>query len=209
MNCIMADTTQRDRTRALLRANGIMRLTDLKAHGIHAPALSRMVEEGEITRPARGLYELTDAEVSLSHSLAEIAVRVPKAIICLVSAAAYHDITLQSPRSVWLAIGESDRKPKVTHVATRVLHFGEAALQLGVDTVKIDGVPVKIFSPAKTVVDCFRYRRIVGLDVALEVLRMTLRAKKAAPDEIVQLAKALRIWSVLRPYLESVVADDT
>jgi predicted transcriptional regulator of viral defense system len=209
MNCIMADATQRDRTRALLRTHGIMRLTDLKAHGIHAPALSRMVEEGEIARPARGLYELADAEVSLGHSLAEVAVRAPKAVICLISALAYHEVTLQSPKSIWLAIGESDRKPKITHVTTRILHFGEAALRMGVDTVQIDGVSVKMFSPAKSVVDCFRYRRIVGLDVALEALRMTLRSRKATPDEIVRFAKALRIWSVLRPYLESVVADDT
>ena len=91
----------------------------------------------------------------------------------------------------------------------RVLHFGDAALRSGVQTVRIDGVVVKIFSPAKTVVDCFRYRRIVGLDVALEALRLALRSRKAMPDEIVRFAKALRIWSVLRPYLESVIADDT
>lgn len=205
----MAQITQRDRTIDLLRHNGIMRLTDLRAHGIHAPTLSRMVEEGEIARRGRGLYELTDAEITLSHSLAEIAVRVPKGIICLISALAYHEITLQSPKSIWLAIGEKDRKPRIDHLAVRVLHFGDAALKSGVQTVRIDGVAVKIFSPAKTVVDCFRYRRIVGLDVALEALRLALRSRKATPDEIVRFAKALRIWSVLRPYLESVVADDT
>ena len=205
----MAQITQRDRTIDLLRHNGIMRLTDLRAHGIHAPTLSRMVEEGEIARRGRGLYELTDAEITLSHSLAEIAVRVPKGIICLISALAYHEITLQSPKSIWLAIGEKDRKPRIDHLAVRVLHFGDAALRSGVQTVRIDGVVVKIFSPAKTVVDCFRYRRIVGLDVALEALRLALRSRKAMPDEIVRFAKALRIWSVLRPYLESVVADDT
>jgi predicted transcriptional regulator of viral defense system len=204
----MAQTTQRDRTIDLLRHNGIMRLTDLRAHGIHAPTLSRMVEEGEIARRGRGLYELADAEITLSHSLAEIAVRVPKGIICLISALAYHEITLQSPKSIWLAIGEKDRKPRIDHLAVRVLHFGDAALKSGVQTVRIDGVPVKIFSPAKTVVDCFRYRRIVGLDVALEALRLALRSRKATPDDIVRFAKALRIWSVLRPYLESVVADD-
>ncbi len=204
----MAQITQRDRTIDLLRHNGIMRLTELRAHGIHAPTLSRMVEEGEIARRGRGLYELTDAEITLSHSLAEIAVRVPKGIICLISALAYHEITLQSPKSIWLAIGEKDRKPRIDHLTVRVLHFGDAALRSGVQTVKIDGVAVKIFSPAKTIVDCFRYRRIVGLDVALEALRLALRSRKATPDDIVRFAKALRIWSVLRPYLESVVADD-
>ena len=204
----MTATTQRDRTLALLGSHGLMRLTDLKRQGIDATTLSRLVEEGSITRRARGVYELAGAEVTLSHSLAEIAVRVPKGVICLISAAQYHEITLQAPRSIWVAIGGSDHKPKITHLKARFLHFGDAALRTGVQTVTIDGVKVKIFSPAKTVVDCFRYRRIAGLDVALETLRLALRSRKAKPDDIAHLAKHLRIWTVIRPYLESVMADD-
>ncbi len=201
--------TQRTRAVDLLRQRGIMRLNELRARGIHPPTLSRLVDEGEVVRPGRGLYELADAEVTLSHSLAEVAVRVPKGIICLVSALHYHEITLQNPRSIWVAIGEHVHKPKVDNLSVRFLHFGDAAFGHGVETVMIDGVKVRIFSAAKTVVDCFRYRRIVGLDVALEALRLALRAKKATPDQIAKLAKSLRIWSVIRPYLESVVADDT
>lgn len=200
--------TQRDRTIELLRKRGLMRLAELKRRGIHAPTLSRLVEEGSIARRGRGLYELSDADVSLAHSLAEIAVRVPKGVICLISALQYHEITLQAPRSIWVAIGAKDHKPKVTHLAVRFLHFGDKALRSGVQTVTIDGVDVRIFSAARTVVDCFRYRRIVGLDVALEALRLALRARKAKPDEIARIAKKLRIWTVIRPYLESVVADD-
>ena len=207
--CNMSTNTQRDLTLSLLSKHGLMRLTDLKRQGIHAPTLSRLVEEGSIARRARGLYELADAEVSLAHSLAEIAVLVPRGVICLISALQYHEITLQAPRSVWVAIGENDHKPKVTHLPVRFLHFGDKALHSGVQTVTIDGVRVKITSAAKTVVDCFRYRRIVGLDVALEALRLALRARKAKPDEIAHLAKSLSIWTVIRPYLESVVADDT
>ena len=205
----MTANTQRDRTLSLLSQHGLMRLTDLKRQGIHAPTLSRLVEEGSIARRGRGVYELADATVTLSHSLAEIAVRVPKGIICLISALQYHEVTLQAPRSVWVAIGEKQHKPKVTHLSVRFLHFGDTALKVGVESVTIDGVPVKIFSVAKTIVDCFRYRRIVGLDVALEALRLALRSGKAKPGEIARLAKALRIWTVMRPYLESVVADDT
>lgn len=203
------EATQRTRAIDLLRRRGIMRLNQLRVRGIHPPTLSRLVQEGEVVRPGRGLYELADAEVTLGHSLAEVAVRVPKGIICLVSALHYHEITLQNPRSVWVAIGEHVHKPKVPHLAVRFLHFGDAALGLGVETVVIDGVKVRIFSAAKTVVDCFRYRRIVGLDVALEALRLALRSKKATPDQLAKLAKALRIWTVIRPYLESVMADDT
>ncbi len=205
---IDAEPTQRSRAVGLLRRRGIMRLTELRARGIHPPTLSRLVEEGEVVRPGRGLYELADAEVSLGHSLAEVAVRVPKGVICLVSALHYHEITLQNPRSVWVAIGEHVHKPKVPHLAVRFLHFGDTALAAGVETVVIDGVKVRMFSAAKSVVDCFRYRRIVGLDVALEALRLALRSKKATPDQIAKLAKALRIWTVIRPYLESVAADD-
>ena len=204
----MTATTQRDRTLELLRHRSLMRLSDLKRHGIHTQTLSRLVEEGSIARRGRGLYELADADVTLAHSLAEIALRVPSGVICLISAAQYHEITLQAPRSIWVAIGGSDHKPKVTHLPVRFLHFGDAALRTGVQTVTIDGVKVKIFSPAKTVVDCFRYRRIAGLDVALETLRLALRSRKAKPDDIAHLAKQLRIWTVIRPYLESVMADD-
>ena len=199
---------QRERALALLKRRGLMRQSALKAKGIHAATLARLVGEGSITRTARGLYELPDAEVSLAHSLAEVAARVPSSVICLLSALQYHEITLQNPRSVWAAIGEKDRKPKVTHLAVRFLRFGKKALGLGVMSVSIDKVPVRIFTPAKTVVDCFRYRRVVGLDVALEALRMALRTRKATPDAIASIAKKLRIWTVIAPYLESVAADE-
>lgn len=206
---MQTSTTQSTRALTLLKKQGVMRHSDLRAKGIQAVTLSRLVKEGSITRAARGLYELPDAEVSLTRSLAEVAARVPHGVICLLSALQYYEITLQNPRSIWMAIGEKDRKPKVTHLPVRFLHYGEKALALDVKTVAIDGAPVRIFTPAKTVVDCFRYRSTVGLDVALEALRMALRARKATPDAIATMAKKLRIWTVIAPYLESVVADDT
>lgn len=202
-------TSQRDRALALLGSKGIMRLSDLNAAGVHAASLARLVDDGIVVRAGRGLYELADRDVSLSHGLAEMAVRVPKGVICLISALAFHEITLQNPRAVWMAIGLKDRNPAITHRAVRFVHFGDAAMEAGVERVLVDGVQVRIFSAAKSIVDCFRYRRIVGLDVALEALRMGVRSGKARPAEIARLAKALRIWSVLRPYLEAVAADDT
>jgi predicted transcriptional regulator of viral defense system len=200
--------SQKEQARRLLGSHGIMRLTELKAHGIHPPTLSRMVEEGTVVRTSRGVYELADAELDIAHGLAEMAKRVPKGVICLVSALQFHEITLQNPRSIWMAIGEKDRKPNITHVATRFVRFGPNALTLGVATHTIDSVPVRIFNPAKTVVDCFRYRRTVGADVALEALRMVLRSRKARPAKIAEYAQQLRIWSVMRPYLESIAADE-
>jgi hypothetical protein len=108
---------------------------------------------------------------------------------------------------VWVAIGRDHHKPKITHLPVRFLRFGKNALAAGIANVTIDKVRVRIFTPAKTVVDCFRYRSTVGLDVALEALRMALRERKATPDAIADIAKKLRIWTVLAPYLESVAAD--
>jgi predicted transcriptional regulator of viral defense system len=192
----------------LLGRHGIMRLSDLTSRGVHPPTLARLVAKGQVMRPSRGLYELADAEVDLSHGLAEVAKRVPKGVICLISALQFHEITLQMPRSIWMAIGEKDRKPRLESPPARFVRFGARALMSGADVHVIDQVPVRIFNPAKTVVDCFRYRNTIGLDVALEALRMALRSRKATPDAIANFARDLRIWSVLRPYLEGAVAHE-
>ncbi|TPL02150.1 type IV toxin-antitoxin system AbiEi family antitoxin domain-containing protein [Mesorhizobium sp. B2-4-16] len=202
------ETSQRDLAVQLIERQGIMRLSDLKRRGINPATLARLVDEGVLQRPLRGLYEIAGAEVDIAHSLAEIATRVPKGVICLVSALQFHEITLQLPRTVWIAIGSKDRKPTIDHPPIRVARFGEKALRLGVNTHIIDSVPVRIFDPAKSIVDCFRFRNTVGLDVAMEALRMGWRSRKAKPDDIARYAQALRIWSVVRPYLESTVADE-
>lgn len=201
--------TQRERTLRLLENQGIMRLSELKADGIHPPTLARLVAEGVVVRSARGLYELADANFDLSHDLAEMAKRVPKGVVCLVSALKFHEITLHNTGSVWLAIGERDRKPKIDHPSVRFLRFGAKALTEGVEEHRIDGVAVKIFNPAKSVVDCFRYRKVVGLAIALEAMRMALRSRKTTAGAIADYAARLRVWSVIRPYLETAAADDT
>ena len=200
--------SQKDRAVNLLEQHGIMRLSDLKSHGVNPATLSRLVEKGVLHRPSRGLYELVDADIEISHSFVEVAKRVPKAVICLISALQFHDITLQLSRSVWIAIRSKDRKPAMDYPPIRVVRFGEDALTYGVETHTIDSVPVRIFDPAKSIVDCFRFRNTVGLDVALEALRLGWRSRKAKPDDIAKYAKSLRIWSVMRPYLESIVADE-
>lgn len=201
-------TSQRDLALKLLSRHGILRLSELRSHGVHPPTLSRLVEEGVLDQPSRGLYEIAGAEVDLHHSFAEVAKRAPRAVICLVSALQYHEITLQLPRGVWIAIGSKDRKPSIEYPPIRVVRFSDAGLMLGVETHTIDGAPVRIFDPSKSIVDCFRFRNKVGLDVALEALRQGWRSRKANPDKIAAYARKLRIWTVIRPYLESVVADE-
>ena len=166
-----------------------------------------MLNEQTLTRVTRGLYQLADAEVTASHDLAEVAKLVPKGVICLVSALQFHDLTLQIPGQVWLAIGSKARKPKIGYPPIRIVRFGPRALSLGVQYHTVDGATVPISDPAKTVVDCFRYRQHVGLDIALEGLHNVVKSGKTKPAQVVQYARETRIWSVLRPYLEAVVAD--
>lgn len=200
-------TAQKDRAAALLKACGPMRGMELRNAGIHPETLTRMLRDRTLIRVTRGLYQLADAEVTAPHDLAQVAKLVPKGVICLVSALQFHELTLQMPGRVWLAIGSRARKPRIEHPPTRVVRFGPRAHSVGVQAHTVDGVSVPVFDPAKTVVDCFRFRQQVGLDVALEGLHNVVRSGKAKPARIVDYARQVRIWSVLRPYLETVVAD--
>ena len=199
--------SQGDQAVELLKQHGIMRRGELSDAGVHPQTLARLVEDGILIRAARGLYELADADITAPHTMAEVAKLVPRGVVCLISALQFHELTLQMPSRIWVAIGTKARKPKFEHPATRVVRFGSRALSLGVEMHRIDGVVVPIYDPAKTVVDCFRFRRHVGLDVALEGLHTVMRSEKAKPAEIVRYARETRIWSVLRPYLETLVAD--
>ncbi len=201
------DQTQRDRALALLAERGMARLRELIGAGVDEETVSRLVRRGEVVRLARGLYQLPDAGFEAEHSLAEAAKLVPKGIICLISALQFHRLTVQLPPFVWMAIDRTTRKPKVTSPQIRFVRFGGKTLTMGIETHVIEGASVRIYEPAKTVVDCFRYRRKIGLDVALEGLREAVRQRRARPDEIVRYAKDCRAWTVIRPYLEAVVSD--
>lgn len=203
----LPNTPQKDRVIALLRARGPMRGIEFNDAGIHPETLARMLRDQTLTRVARGLYQLADAKVTAAHSLAEVAKLVPKGAICLISALQFHELTLQMPGRVWLAIGSRARKPTFDYPPTRIVRFGPSAFSLGMQVHTIDGVAVPIFNPAKTVVDCFRFRQHIGLDVALEGLHTAVKSGKARPTQIVYYARETRIWSVLSPYLEAVVAD--
>ena len=200
--------SQRDLAVALLEKRGAMNRVELGVAGVHPQTLVRLMDEGILIRVTRGLYQLANADISASHDLAEVAKLVPKGVICLVSALQFHELTLQTPSRVWLAIGSKARTPKIEYPPVRIVRMGSNALSFGVETHSIDGVSVPVFDPAKTVVDCFRYRKHVGFDVALEGLGNVIRSDKAKPAEIVRYARDMRIWTVVRPYLEMAVIDD-
>lgn len=198
---------QRDKARLLLEQRGIVRLSEFTASGITAATIGRMLENGEVLRLARGLYQLPDAPLDVHHSLAEAAKKLPKGVVCLVSALAYHDLTDQLPRAVWMAIGTKDWEPKTDTPPIRTVRFTDALLSDDVLTEQIEGVQVKVFSVAKTIADCFRHRRTVGQSVALEGLQEALRKRKATPAEIARHAERGRVATVIRPYLEALTAN--
>ncbi len=200
--------SQRDVAVRLLGARGIMRLSELKAAGVHYQTLARMAEDGAVLRVGRGLYQLPEAQYGLAHSLAEVAKAIPNGVICLISALQYHELTLQMPPHVWVAIGRKNRMPRIAYPPVRAIRFGEAAMSVGIEHHLVDKVETRIFDPAKTIVDCFRYRKEVGIDIALEGLRNGVRKRKAHPDRIAAYARSLHIWSVLKPYLDATLADE-
>lgn len=200
--------SQRQIAHALLKTRGIARLVELRDAGVTAATMSRMERDGEVLRLARGLYQLSDAPLDANHSLAEAAKRVPKGVVCLVSALGFHGLTDQLPRQVWLAVGQKDWSPKPEGTPIRLVRFTDRLLTEGVETHPVEGVPVKIFGVAKTIADCFRYRNKIGLSVAIEGLQEALRQRKATPGEIAQQAKQGTVATVVRPYLEALTANE-
>lgn len=199
--------SNRELARKLLGSGRMMRLSELRAAGVTAPTLARMTADGETLRLGRGVYQASHADMGAQHDLAQVALRAPKAVICLVSALAFHGLTDQLSGKVWIAIGAKDWAPVVDFPPIKVVRFADRLLEQGVETHEIEGVPVRVFGVAKTVADCFRFRSTVGITVALEGLQEALRQRKASPAELMRAFEARRIASVARPYLEALTAN--
>ena len=184
-------------------------MRDLRNAGVGPETVARLVREGVVARVARGLYQFVDAIPDPRRSLAEASARVPRGVICLTSALQFHELTLQMPSAVWIAIDRTGWKPNVEYPPVHFVRFSGHALAGGVKRHLIEGIEVPIFEPAKSIVDCFRYRNKIGLDIALEGLREGLRSGRVTPDQLCELARTARVWSVMRPYVEAMVADGT
>jgi len=197
-------TPTQEKVLALAKRKGILRVKDLHEAGIHPEYLRRLYEKGMLARIGRGLYVPADAELSANAGLAQAAKRVPHGVICLLSALRFHEIGTQSPHEVWMAIDQGVRRPRVEYPPLRVVRFSGDALAKGIEHHRIEGVRVKVYSPPKTVADCFKYRNKIGLDVAIEALRDGLRSKKCTRAQLWQYAKVCRVTEVMRPYLEAV-----
>jgi len=199
--------TQRDQALALLKRRGMARLAELRTAGVTATTVSRMERAGEVVRLGRGLYQLPDAALDAQQSLAEATQLVPRGVICLISALAYHGLTDHMPPKVWIAIGRKDWRPRATYPPLRIARFPDDELRRGVERKKIAGTTVPVFGVAKTVADLFRYRRTVGELVAVEGLRQALRQRKATPAQISSEAHAAGVWRTMQPYMMALTSD--
>lgn len=189
-----------------LAQQGLLRVCDLTSRGLHPEYLRRLYQKGLVRREGRGLYIAANAEISVHYGLAQVAKRIPHGVICLLSALSFHEIGTQLPHQVWIAIDRRAAKPKMQFPPLRVMRFSGAALTEGVETYRIEGVPVQIFNPAKTVADCFKYRNKIGLDVALEALKECIRDRRTTMDDLWHFAQVCRMTNVMRPYMEAMVA---
>jgi predicted transcriptional regulator of viral defense system len=154
----------------------------------------------------KGIVRPRDLEalgIPREYSYAEVAKRVPEAVLCLLSALAFHELTTQSPAAVWIALGKGARKPAILSPSLRVVRLTEPSFSEGVEKHTVEGVPVRVYSAAKTVADCFKFRNKIGLDIAIEALKDCLRQKKANVNDIYRYAKICRVSNVIRPYMES------
>ncbi len=182
--------------------HGMVRPRDIEDIGLPREYLIRLHRQGKINRSGRGIYTLSDANVTEHHSYAEVAKRLPHAVICLLSALVFYEITTQSPASVWIALRKGARKPALSSPSLRMVRLSGPSLTEGIEIHQIEGVSVQVYSAAKTVADCFKFRNKIGLDVAIEAMKDSLRQRKTNVNEIYRYAKVCRVGNVIRPYME-------
>lgn len=203
-------STRTDEVVALTRRQGIVTARALREQGIAPAYLQRLTARGVLTRVARGIYALADgaegADITAMHTLVEACLRVPSGVVCLLSALRFHKLTTQAPHAVWMAIDPKARLPKVPYPPLRIVRFGGTARTTGVEKHLVEGQEVQVYSVAKTVADCFKYRHKIGLDVAIEALGDAWRGRRATADELWRAAQVDRVANVMRPYLEAVQA---
>lgn len=197
-------TTSKDQTLQQIEKLGLARPRDLERQGVSRALLSRLVKEGLVVREARGIYVATSHEPTEGHTLAQVTKRVPNAVFCLLTALRFHGLTTQSAPEVWIALPEKARRPRLDHPTLRVARFSGPALLEGVEEHHVEGVVIRVYSAAKTVADCFKYRNKVGVDVAVEALRDFVRIHRGGADDLARFARICRVSRVMQPYLDAI-----
>ena len=188
-----------------LKAAAVTRSRDLTARGVSRETIRRLTRNGVFERAARGVYLTPAAARSIHRDLLVVAARVPNGVFCLLTALAFHGLTSEMPHEVWVAVGLKARAPALETPPLRVVRLSEGPLTFGIETHLEHDVPLRIFSEAKTVADCFKFRSAVGFDVAVAALREGWEQRRFTIDELWQCARVCRITAVMRPYLEVLV----
>jgi len=194
--------SQLQNTVSFLKKHGPSRTREIEAAGYRRQDLQYLIKTGKVERLARGIYQVTRADMLTNPSYAELFLRSPKVVLCLLSALHFHQLTTQLPHEVWIAMETNSRAPRLAYPPLRVVHFSGQAFTKGIEIHKVDGIPLRVYSVAKTVADLFKMRNKIGLDVAMEALREALRTRKITRTQIVKMAKICRMEKIMRPYLE-------
>ena len=192
-------------TRIFRRHGGILRTRDALRAGIHPRTLYAMRDRGVLERLSWGLYRLADLPPLSNQDLVTVALRVPNGVICLISALAFHSLTTQLPHQVYVALPRGAEPPRLEHPPLRILWFTGRAFTEGAETHQVDDVAVRVYSPEKTVADCFKYRNKLGLDIAIEALKLYLESRRVPADELLRAARVCRVERVIRPYVEALL----
>ena len=198
--------TQTDRILELAQQQTMLRAADVRALGCSVQLLQNLAKAGRLQRLSRGLYALPEAEPTEHQSLLEVCQRVPKAVVCLASALQFHEIGSQLPSEVWIALPAGTHAPTLAYPPLRVMRMGGEAYLAGVVESALHGAPIRVYSAAKTIADCFKFRNKIGLDVALEALKEAWRTRKVTMAELTHFARINRVEKVMQPYLESIAA---
>ena len=202
----MSDPTVTQQVKDFVREQGLVRRRDVEDAGYPPPLLYRLRDRGELLEVAPGVFKHPDTEITEKHTYAEAAKLVPRGVICLLSALSFHEIGTQMPRRVWMALDRSNRRRPDTDESIEFVWFSGAAFEDGQEIHEVEGVEVRVYSPAKTVADLFKYRRKVGLDVALEGLREGWRDGRFTMDEVQSYAEICNVQEVIRPYLQTLAS---
>jgi predicted transcriptional regulator of viral defense system len=198
------DASREHQALRIVRQLGIARAAELEAHGVPRAQIYQLVRKGLLERQARGIYVASRHPVTAEHTLAQVAKRVPGGVLCLLTALRFHELTTQEPAEVWIALPEKARKPRLDYPRLRVARFSGAALTEGIETHCLENVDVRVYSAAKTVADCFKYRNKVGIDVAVEALRDFSRKHRGGATELARFARICRVTRVMQPYLDAI-----
>ena len=199
----MTETKNNQFKKIFISNGGMLRTAQALRLGIHPRDLYKLRDEGQILELSRGVYQLAEMSQAKHSDLAAVTARVPDGVICLISALSFHELTTQIPHEIYLAVPRGKESPRIDYPPTRVFHFSENTISSGIETHKIAGIKVNVFTPEKTVADCFKFRNKIRLDVALEGLKMCI-SRNGSRSKILEYSRLCRVEKVIYPYLEAI-----